>query len=719
MSIMQRHTLIILVLLYGSLPPASGFLAPTSGSPRSYRNLRWIRHRAKARKHVENGDLERARQSFEDLLHTKGGSLTTTTASSIHIELGGVIMELGDSAGARYNFLEAQSYQPQSYLPHVQLAALESKLGRIDAAITSYKHALFFNSTDEESLRNIGALHLIRGDLDEAFYYLGFAFIGKSGLALLIDQSHSSDSKDDAGEEPALSAAHSFDEMDDLAHWLASQIIDGLTQPLRRSLHKRHASSTLAKNKSRGLVMTGDLHTHDLAKSGEASWSDFHVTLFVPRNEKGDTEMMSDEYVSFLRGSVDEIVYLQFMEEIHLGQLPALKTEIRKKFSMPRLQLGDKALHRQTQAYFRLPRVDVLILVGPILDPTVYYLSHSRLAPVQVAFWGGAGTTGLGEASVSTVDYFVAPAMMLSSEAHRAYSEQLVRLPGAGAVLPTEIENLTDDAQPNVLHGARKYKFGAFFLYSKYRYAAVVFDDISQLHPGMDFMLRSILRRVESAQILLVQRPTPRICRRKFKLDNTPNTNSRGNDMSIYTDSNLGLDQVVKRIRGDGSFESADNVSGTNRLVNRVESALVPTLESLLIGTPVVTLKPNETVRGWDNVQPTSTSAALIEAIDATGCEESARFNFTSTFVAQIPKDYVSLAAALLMPMNYSLHHKMKVQLRKSTRAWVTRQNKEVKLAWVRLLERLGRPYAEWRTAVMINMAKEANMMVYDEEENT
>ena len=141
-------------------------------------------------------------------------------------------------------------------------------------------------------------------------------------------------------------------------------------------------------------------------------------------------------------------------------------------------------------------RADVLVFVGPVLDPTVYYLSHSRLAPVQIAFWGGAGTTGLGEATMSTVDYFVAPAMILSSEAHRAYSEQLVRLPGAGSILPTEIESLPDDAGPDVLPGARKYDFGAFFLYSKYRYAAVIFDDISQLHPGMDNLLRGILRKM-------------------------------------------------------------------------------------------------------------------------------------------------------------------------------------------------------------------------------
>ena len=46
-----------------------------------------------------------------------------------------------------------------------------------------------------------------------------------------------------------------------------------------------------------------------------------------------------------------------------------------------------------------------------------------------------------------------------------------------------------------------------------------------------------------------------------------------------------------------------------------LESALMPTLEALMIGTPVVTLHPDEKVRGWDRMQPTSTVAGVIRAV--------------------------------------------------------------------------------------------------------
>ena len=362
---------------------------------------------------------------------------------------------------------------------------------------------------------------------------------------------------------------------------------------------------------------------------------------------------------------------------------------------------------------------------------------------------------------MSTVDYFVAPAMILSSEAHRAYSEQLVRLPGAGSILPTEIESLPDDAGPDVLPGARKYDFGAFFLYSKYRYAAVIFDDISQLHPGMDNLLRGILRRVPTAQILLVQRPTPRSCRMKSTAFNASvHHETRGNDATVLQDNDFGLGRIVERIRGDGSAENVDGQPSAERVLKTpgyrskplysqtrirhvagltrsdyysllasiqvvldpatedgggFESALLSSLESMMIGTPVVTLEPNEATRGWDKVQPTSSSAALIRAVDTIKGDVGDDASASSRCLARTLEDYVFMAAALLEPANRTAHRDLQARLRNNTRAWIIDQNEAVKMAWVELLERLGRPYAEWRTAVMVDAAKRAKVEIYKE----
>ena len=42
---------------------------------------------------------------------------------------------------------------------------------------------------------------------------------------------------------------------------------------------------------------------------------------------------MSEEYASFLRGTVDEIVFLNFIEEIHVGQIPVLKKDFQKSLN--------------------------------------------------------------------------------------------------------------------------------------------------------------------------------------------------------------------------------------------------------------------------------------------------------------------------------------------------------------------------------------------------
>ena len=147
-SFVSIHRLLVLcIVLFLPLHILSR-IVPHEDSPRSQQNLQWLRHRTKARRHAINGELERARQSYNDLLRTKKASLSTSATSGLHVELGTVLMKLGDNAGARYNFLEAQSFLPQSHTPHMHLAALESRLANIDLAITHYKHALFYNATD-------------------------------------------------------------------------------------------------------------------------------------------------------------------------------------------------------------------------------------------------------------------------------------------------------------------------------------------------------------------------------------------------------------------------------------------------------------------------------------------------------------------------------------------------------------------------------------------
>jgi hypothetical protein len=130
-----------------------------------------------------------------------------------------------------------------------------------------------------------------------------------------------------------------------------------------------------------------------------------------------------------------------------------------------------------------------------------------------------------------------------------------------------------------------------------------------------------------------------------------------------------------------------------------LETALLPTLEALMIGTPVVTLRPDEDVRGWDRMQPTSSAAGVIQAVGGDA--------MASRCVAHTPQRYAVLAAALLAPENRSAHVAMCVRGRVLTQEWLEEQNAAVGAAWVGFLQRVGRPYADWRGRVKLEVAAE------------
>ena len=70
--------------------------------------------------------------------------------------------------------------------------------------------------------------------------------------------------------------------------------------------------------------------------------------------------------------------------------------------------------------------LDVLVYPELGMDPVSYFLAFSRIAPVQVAWWGHPDTTG-----IPTIDYFVSSDIEVpGAEAH--YSEQLFKLRGLG-----------------------------------------------------------------------------------------------------------------------------------------------------------------------------------------------------------------------------------------------------------------------------------------------
>lgn len=66
--------------------------------------------------------------------------------------------------------------------------------------------------------------------------------------------------------------------------------------------------------------------------------------------------------------------------------------------------------------------LDVLVYPDVGMEPLSYYLSFSRLAPIQMTWWGHPITT-----SSPAMDYFISLEEEIP-EAHNHYTEQLVRM---------------------------------------------------------------------------------------------------------------------------------------------------------------------------------------------------------------------------------------------------------------------------------------------------
>lgn len=70
--------------------------------------------------------------------------------------------------------------------------------------------------------------------------------------------------------------------------------------------------------------------------------------------------------------------------------------------------------------------LDILIYPEIGMDPISYFLSYSRLAPIQAAWFGHPDTTG-----IATIDYFISSEIEVPS-AESFYSEKLYRMPKLG-----------------------------------------------------------------------------------------------------------------------------------------------------------------------------------------------------------------------------------------------------------------------------------------------
>ena len=132
--------------------------------------ISWIEDRKKARFLAREGSFYLAKQQYQYILR-KYNSLRSRSVHDMHIELGQLLVIIGEPEEALRSFREALSFQPESHIAHYHLGMLATRVGSFGDAVRHYKNALFYDSKHCQTLHNLGSLLFFSLQFEEAEYY--------------------------------------------------------------------------------------------------------------------------------------------------------------------------------------------------------------------------------------------------------------------------------------------------------------------------------------------------------------------------------------------------------------------------------------------------------------------------------------------------------------------------------------------------------------------
>ena len=402
---------------------------------------------------LESGQVAAARITLQKALALAPGD------AGLNYNLGRALLREGQRDAAEARFRKAIDLRPEGYPDALsELASLLADDGRVDEAELYFRHAVTAGGSRGGALIR-QAMLLPPVPASEAQIEQSRASVLSRTAALGTKQISLSDPLREVGRTPVLLSSHGEEDREILSAF-ARACLDACPALSWTAPHCDRPRTTSARPKI-GFV-SKFMRAHDIGRTAAALMEKIDgerfelYALFVP-------PFADDAVTARIRGAVAQSIVLP----------------------------DDLARAREAIAALEL---DLLLYLDVTVEPFTYFLSCSRLAPVQCVSCLHPDTSG-----VPNVDYYISSALFEPEGASSHYSERLHLISGTtmpfyyerSPLMPSQVSRATVGlpAESNVY---------------------LCPHEPSRIHPAFDSILDAILARDPEGVIVLTQPEVPR-----------------------------------------------------------------------------------------------------------------------------------------------------------------------------------------------------------------
>lgn len=406
----------------------------------------------------DNGGLEEAGANFRRALALKPDSAAAST------NLGNVLKEQGKLNDAIVCYEQAIALDPDIPEAHLNLGNAFKDQDRFDQAIACYRRTLALTPGLPEAhyalgnaLKDQGKLDeaiacyretlALKADFPEAYYALGNALKDQDLLtevvdcyrkALLLKPDYAEarwalamsqiPAVCEADADPVRFRIAFSERLDELDRWFdAARISEGfkavgVMQPFLLAYQEEDNRALLQRYGSLCTrIMSAWFDRQDFPRAERR-----HPTAPIRIGVVSQYFLNHSVWNAIIKGWFQQFDCQRFsLQAFHLGSRQDEETLVAKT-NASHFEQGHKELRQWVEVIIG-QQPDVLIYPEVGMDPMTARLASLRLAPVQIATWGHAETTGL-----PTIDYYLSAEDLEPPRAQENYTERLVTLPHLG-----------------------------------------------------------------------------------------------------------------------------------------------------------------------------------------------------------------------------------------------------------------------------------------------